>query len=55
MIWLTTERDGAKENRHSFQETKNKEDFEAKIDKNKENVLEKKEEKHEKRFLREHK
>lgn len=52
---MTTERDGAKENRRSFEQAKNKEVFEANIDKAEEKVAQKKEEKHEKREQREHK
>jgi len=52
---MTTERDGAKENRRSFEQAKAKEIFEADIDKNREKVAEKKEEKSEKRLIREHK
>lgn len=52
---MRTERDGAKENRRSFEQEKAKEIFEADIDKNREKVAEKKEEKAEKRFIREHK
>lgn len=52
---MHTERDGAKENRRSFEQAKSKEEFEATIDKNEEKVAEKKEEKEEKRYLRDHK
>ncbi|KAJ60557.1 hypothetical protein [Enterococcus faecalis] len=52
---MSTERHGEKENRHSFEEAKNKRIFEAEIDKAREKVSEKKEEKQKKRFLREHK
>ncbi len=52
---MHSERDGAKENRRSFDQAKNKVEFEAAIDKNREQVAAKKEEKEEKRYLREHK
>lgn len=52
---MRSERDGAKENRRSFDQAKNKVEFEAAIDKNREQVAAKKEEKEEKRYLREHK
>ncbi|WP_427814988.1 hypothetical protein ACQKTA_13260 (plasmid) [Enterococcus sp. 22-H-5-01] len=52
---MHTERDGAKENRRSFEQEKSKEIFEAQVDKNEEHVTEKKEEKKEKRYLRDHK
>ncbi len=52
---MRTERDGAKQNRRSFEQEKAKEIFEADIDKNREKVAEKKEEKAEKRLIREHK
>ncbi|WP_297076327.1 hypothetical protein [uncultured Enterococcus sp.] len=52
---MTTERDGAKENRRSFEEAKTKTSFEATVDKNREHVAMKKEEKAEKRAEREHK
>lgn len=52
---MSTKREGLIENRNSFEEQKNKEIFEATIDKNKEKVAEKKESKEEKRNEREHK
>lgn len=52
---MHTERDGAKENRRSFEQEKDKEKFQATIDKDREKIAEKKEEKTEKRYLREHK
>ena len=52
---MRTERDGSKQNRRSFEQEKAKEIFEADIDKNREKVAEKKEEKAEKRLIREHK
>lgn len=50
-----TEREGEKENRLSFEQSKNKEKSEEMVDKNKEKIAAKKEEKSEKRLLREHK
>lgn len=50
---MSTKRHGEKENRESFREEKNKELFEAAIDKNEEHVIFKKEEKKEKRETRE--
>ncbi|WP_158563557.1 MULTISPECIES: hypothetical protein [Vagococcus] len=52
---MRTERDGAKQNRRSFEQEKAKDIFEVDIDKNREKVAEKKEEKAEKRLIREHK
>ena len=52
---MTSQRHGENENRESFKEAKNKEVFEATIDKNEEKVNEKKMEKEAKREEREHK
>ncbi|MGX6993290.1 hypothetical protein [Vagococcus penaei] len=52
---MTTKRHDLEENREAFKDEKNKETFEAEIDKNREKVAHEKEKKAEKRFDREHK
>lgn len=50
---MSSDRHGEEENRESFREEKNKEVFEATIDKNRAHVAEEKEKKETKRFVRE--